>query len=510
MSLPNLRSGGLIALILATTVVTVSPATRAAEPAAFGGPVQVSQHQLRIDGKVLHYTAETGRVPIRDVETGEPHGYMFFIAYRADPTGGPRPVTFVWNGGPGANSALLHFEAAGPKRLDDKGLVENQDSWLTATDLVFVDPIGTGFSRPAKPEYADEFYGTVGDVASVAEFVRAWRILHDVEHLPVILAGESWGAGRAASVGYALLQRGIPVRALLLISGGTGLNRDIGSVALEQALRAVDRSATALFHGRLPEELGRSPTAIRGATEAWVRDAYAPALERIDRLSDPERDEVIAGLARFTGMPAELVDRDTLMVAPRPYREGLLQDSGKVLDVFDMRLVREPGNVVTADAETDRGQIITAYLRHDLGYATDLPYLGTESMQQGYAPGGVYPLSVNERWDYATAKVTPEEMEAAIQAAVKHGGGPPQLGPPLPSAAEAVELDPRLRVLVAAGRYDSLNSCAANDEIARHLEGVLKDAYTFACYEGGHMVYRDEQARAQLAHDLRKLAETTD
>jgi hypothetical protein len=114
---------------------------------------------------------------------------------------------------------------------------------------------------------------------------------------------------------------------------------------------------------------------------------------------------------------------------------------------------------------------------------------------------------VNERWNYATAEVTPEEMEAAFQAAVKHGGGPPQLGPPLPSAAEAVGLDPRLKVLVAAGRYDSLNSCAANDEIANHLEGDLKNAYRFECYEGGHMMYRDVAARQKLAQDIRKLAD---
>jgi carboxypeptidase C (cathepsin A) len=482
--------------------------TRAADASAnpFGEPVVVTHHQARVGGKTLAYSAETGRVAIRNVETGEPHGFMFYIAYRVEGGKTPRPIAFVWNGGPGANSALLHFEAAGPKRIEGSQPVDNEDTWLTATDLVFVDPIGTGFSRPAKPEYGDEFYGTVGDVASVTEFVRAWLILHAAENVPVILAGESWGAGRAGSVGYQLIQRGIPVSGLVLISGGAGLNRDIGSVALRQALRTVDRSATAQYHAKLSPAAGDSTENIRAAAESWVRNVYAPALEQPERLSNAERDEVVDGLSRFTGMQSALIDRDTLVITPRAYREGLLQSSGQVLDVFDMRLLRDAPEAAADADRTAHLQRILSYLRQDLGYRTDLPYLDIEAMEDGYAPGGQYPESVNNRWNYATAEVTPEEMQAAIQAAIKHGGGPPQLGPPLPSAADAVLLDPALKVLVAAGLYDSLNSCAANAEIARELDGALKEAYRFACYDGGHMMYRDELARQQLARDVRKLA----
>ena len=498
----NIRIPALITLFF---IATTPPAARA-DPVGFGEPVVTTGQQVKVNGNTLRYLAETGRIAIRNVETGEPHGYMFYIAYRLETTGRPRPLAFVWNGGPGSNSALLHFEAAGPRRIQDRRLVDNQETWLTVTDLVFVDPIGTGFSRPVKAEYAEEFYGTAGDVASVTEFVRAWRLLHAAEAAPILLAGESWGAGRAGSVGYALVKRGIPVRALVLISGGAGLNSETGSPVLNGALQTVDRSATALYHHRLPDDLGHSAGEIRSFTERWVRQVYAPALERKDLLSARERSAVIDGLSRFTGMPSELIDRDTLVVTPRAYREGLLFASGKVLDVFDMRLLRRNETESPAEAEHDRRQIITSYLRQELGYGTDLPYVGTESLEQGYAPGGVYPQSVNARWNYATAEVTPEEREAAFQAAVQHGGGPPRLGPPLPSAAEAVMLDPRLRVLVAAGRYDSLNSCAANEETARRLEGDLKNAYRFECYEGGHMMYHDSAARQSLARDIRALA----
>lgn len=494
-----------ISVILLANFAAAPVANADARGSSFGEPVVITHHDVQVAGKSLEYSAETGRVAIRNVETGEPHGFMFYIAYRVDGGKDSRPITFVWNGGPGANSALLHFEAAGPKRLENAELVDNEDTWLTATDLVFVDPIGTGFSRPAKPENGDEFYGTVGDVASVTEFVRAWRLLHAVEHVPVFLAGESWGAGRAGSVGYQLLERGIPVAGLVLISGGTGLNREIGSRTLRQALRTVDRVATARHYARIPDD--GSDSSARAA-EAWVREVYAPSLDRAEQLTDTQKDAVVAGLARFTGMPTGLIDRGSLVIAPRAYREGLLQSSGQVLDVFDMRLLRETPDRTTEGAS--RRQRILSYLRESLGYRTDLPYLNIESMESGYAPGGRYPDSVNARWDYSTAEVTPEEMEAAIQEAIRHGGGPPQIGPPLPSAAEAVLLDPGLKVLVAAGLYDSLNSCAANAEIARQLDGDLEQAYRFACYEGGHMMYRDELARQQLAHDIRELAASID
>src|SRR5208282_4989486 len=241
MELPKRRKGiggSRTALICATalTFLSLTIAVRSQE-----APV-VTQQKTRIGGKLLQYTAEVGRVAICDVETGEPHGYLFYTAYRVPSSGRIRPVTFVWNGGPGADSSLLHFSVVGPKLAENGRLVDNPDSWLSATDLVLVDPIGTGFSRPVKAEYGAEFYGTLGDVASVTEFIRAWRLLHDAENAPVFLAGESWGAGRAAHVGYALEKRGITVNGLVLISGGWGLNKDYGSHELRSALQVVDMS----------------------------------------------------------------------------------------------------------------------------------------------------------------------------------------------------------------------------------------------------------------------------
>jgi carboxypeptidase C (cathepsin A) len=489
------RSQNLIALACATVL------TFLCLPVAVRGEEQpvVTQHQSQMGGKLLKYTAEVGRIAICDVETGEPHGYMFYTAYRIPSPGAPRPVAFVWNGGPGADSALLHFSVVGPKLAQGGHLVDNPDSWLPATDLVLVDPIGTGFSRPVKAEYGAEFYGTVGDVASVAEFVRAWRLVHGAEDAPVFLAGESWGAGRAAHVGYALEKRGVTVNGLVLISGGWALNKEYGFPQLRSALQVVDMASTALYYGKTAPDLGKDVAAVRQAAETWVRETYAPALSRLEGLSDAERTAIAAQLSRFTGLPQELINRKTLTITPREFRTGLLKSQNKEPYIFDLRQTTSPGNV---DAP-----VILEYFRHDLGYHTSLPYIGLEEMGQGFAPSGTYPEPVNARWNYATAKITPEELKAAVEEAGKRGDGPPRLGPPLPGTEEALALNPRMKVLVAAGMYDSFLPCAAGAEIDRQLPSNLRQAITFKCYVGGHAMYKDASTRTDFSRDVKAMIE---
>ena len=481
------------AVLAAATLALATPA--AALPAA-EAPV-VTQHRMTVSGKPLAYTAETSRIAIRDAETGEPRGWMFYIAYRV-PSAKPRPLAFVWNGGPGANSATLHFEVAGPKRGEGGRLVDNAETWLTHADLVFVDPIGTGFSRPAKAEYGKDFYGTVGDVASVAEFVRSWRLLHGAEDNPLYLIGESWGAGRAASVGQALLKRGVRVDGLGLVSGGTGLSR-LGDDAPVSHLRIAGYAATALHHGKLAPDVGATPQAVRKTAETWARDVYAPALKRLDQLTPAEREAIAAELSRLTGVPAAKIDRKTLALTPRQFRTELIP--GKPLNIFDMRITEEPRERATA--------AILRYLRHDLGYRTDLPYVGLENQADGFLPDGKPPQGVGQRWNYATGPVTPEEYQKAYAEAVRTGAGPPKLGPPLPGTAEALELNPKLKVLVASGLYDSLANCAGDDETARGLPPPLKAAMSFRCYPGGHMMYRDQPTRLQFSNDIRALVSSS-
>jgi carboxypeptidase C (cathepsin A) len=470
--------------------------------AAFAQETAVTHHSIGAGASAVAYTAEVGRIPIRDVETGEIHGQMGYTAYRLDDPGqSRRPLTFIWNGGPGANSALLHFKVSGPKRYQDGALIDNPNTWLADTDLVMVDPIGTGFSRPAKREYAGEFYGTRGDVASVTEFIRAYRILKRAEGAPLFLVGESWGAGRAASVGYALESRGIRVDGLVLISGGWAINGSYGSASLREALKVVDMAGAAFFYHKTSRSLGSNVAQVRAATERWVRQNYAPALARVDRLPAAERDSIRRALSEHTGIALDAIDPRTLTLSPRQFRENILKREGQTPSPFDLRERR-------GEQPEFSPPVIVGYFRDDLGYRTELPYIDLEPATQGFAPSGKLDPDVGERWDYATADLSEAEIKTAIDEATVKGNGPPRLGPPLPATEEAVGLNPDLKILVASGMYDGFLPCAAGAEAYATLPEKLKRAMQFKCYAGGHAMYLDEPARLELSRDVGQLIRT--
>jgi carboxypeptidase C (cathepsin A) len=481
--------------LMLASLALVTAASRA-DSSADMRDVVMRTFSAQVAGKTLRYVSEADRIAIADVDTGTPHGYMFYTAYRVTDTGKTRPVAFVWNGGPGADSSLLHFSAGGPKRVEKAGLVDNGETWLTDTDLVFVDPIGTGFSRPTRPEYGEEFYNTRGDVLSVAEFVRSWRVLHGADTAPTYLVGESWGARRAASVAYALQARHVRVDGIVLISGGWGLNHEYVDAPLRTALTAVDMATTALYYGKSALNAGTSVGVVRDTVGQWARNTYAPALAREKSLSDAERQAIANQLAAYIGVPANIIDPHKLAVSPREFRRALLADRKQEPYIFDMRRTDEPGHEGT--------QAILHYFRHDLGYVTSQPYVGVEEPADGYAPGGVYSAPVGERWDYATEKLSPERVQAAIAEATASGAGPPQLGAPLPATEDALAQNPSLRVLVAGGLYDSFLPCALGEETERKLPTKLASAIQFKCYFGGHAMYLDPATRQELARDLRR------
>ncbi|MFC4307949.1 hypothetical protein ACFPN2_02540 [Steroidobacter flavus] len=488
----------MVRFALAALAMLCAMTARAEEPA----PV-VTQHQIKVDGKTLQYTAEAGRIAIRDVQTGEPHAYMFYTAYRVRSSGQTRPVTFLWGGGPGGASVGMNFNLAGPmvaegELFDGARLVANDRTWLTATDLVVVDQVGTGFSRPTRPEYAAEFNSTIGDTNSFAEFIRCWLIQHDAEETPVFIGGVSWGAPRAATVGYALTKQGLPLHGVIMITGETSLNKPYISRRLFEALRVVGMAEVARFHHRLSPELGTDRDAIAKAADTWVRNTYVPALDRIDQLSGAERSEIVAGLSRFTGIAPDAIDRKTLIVTPRQFHTLLLKDQDQKLFGFDTR-------VTTSRPPTSATPAILRHFKYELGYRTDLPYrgLGSPHNNAGFAPAGVFPPGPGENWVYATSPVPEAEANALMVAAVQRGGGPPTVGTPLPATDEAVQLNPNLKFLIILGRYDGESTCPANAELERNLPPYLRQAMTFKCYESGHTPWRTPGVGLQFANDAR-------
>lgn len=449
-------------------------------------PIVVTSHELRVPGGTLRYETRAGRLPIRHDETGDVRGRVFFTAYVVTPPPGrTRPITFVWNGGPTVNSLLLHTEMFGPRRIEGAAFVDNPETLLTHTDLVFYDPVGTGFSRPETQEAAAEFYSVLGDFAATAEFIRAWRARFGAGRQPLFIAGESYGTWRAGGVAELLAGAGIDLAGAMLISGGVPGSGMPDSFS--DAMFIPARTAAAFHHRKLAPELMRDRTATLRRAADWARTVYQPALARRDDLSAAEREAIAADLARYTGVSPELIDRTTLVMPNRAYLRALNGDES-VLDTFDMRIVGAEPRIA------GQREAIARYLREELGYATDLAYTGLED---GYMPRpGPDRRATGGRWSYNHVEITPEMIARA-----QGGGGPPGSQPWLQRAMRA---NPVLRVFVAAGRFDSLNMCEGNPLMTARLEPELARRFTHACYEGGHMMYRDAPERERLARDLRQ------
>jgi carboxypeptidase C (cathepsin A) len=440
----------------------------AMSPAVTAQSSSVTRHFIRIANKPLEYSAEAGFVPLTDYQSGVTHGRIFYTAYLID--GPARPVTFMWNGGPGAPSTWVQFQGFGPRLLKGADFFDNQDTPLPVTDIVFVDPIGTGYSRPEKTEYAPEYFSTVGDASSITQFILAWLKEHRAETRPIFLMGESFGGYRAGGVTERLESKGRRVAGVILISGGSAsgplIPRDVRS-----ALVTPQRAAAALVLGKTAPDLGTDRVAIVRAATQWSLETYLPALVHADKLTDAERDAIVKDLNRFTGYPAEKIDRKTLLIG-HDYLKIMSPDPDKPLSPFDMR---------TTDITPFNDAALQHYLRDELGVRTDLKYWGENAPNDPMHAGGKHWV-YNYRW--------PESEK----------WGQNYAEPWLP---KAIEIDPKIKVWVAAGQYDSLNSCAENDVLRSMLEPDLAPNYTMRCYLGGHMVYRDDNARVALSNDLK-------
>ena len=203
-------------------------------------------------------------------------------------------------------------------------LVDNQETWLTFTDLVFVDPIGTGYSRPVKPEYGAEFYQSPGDAELVAEFIRVSRLRLGAYESPIYLMGESYGVTRASLVAEALTRRRTKVAGVILLSGGFPLQGDVPA-PMRNALSLPIWTAAAHHHKNLPSDFQQARIdAALAAVRVYAEGEYANALGRVDLLSQAERDEAIARLARFTGLPASQINAKTLRVTTEQMSTSLL------------------------------------------------------------------------------------------------------------------------------------------------------------------------------------------
>jgi len=486
----------------ATSTKSAAPAEKADKsdksdktPAA-DEPV-VTEHVLILAGHEFKYTATTGCLAIKD-EAGKLRADMFFVAYTkgqpadpADPKNSARPVTFVFNGGPGAAAIWLHMGALGPKRVlsakdgtalpTTVDLVDNDFTWLDFTDLVFIDPVGTGYSRPAPGIELKEFTGIHNDVQSVGEFIRLYVTRYQRWRSPKFLAGESYGTTRAAALsGHLQSHLAMTVNGLVLISSVL----DFQAIRFERGndlpytLYLPSFAAAAQYHKKLPPELQKlSLDDLLAKVEHWADTDYRAALAQGDSLSDAQRDQTVDQLAAFTGLSKSFIRSHHLRIDQGDFANELLRDENRVLGLYDARVAG-----IKADEEawlTDPSIFVTAaplvaglndYVRRDLKYKNELSYkfLNPE---------------VGGSWNWGSA-----------------AGGYVNVGGTLQQVMSA---NTRLKVLVCCGQYDLVTAYAAQRYTVHHLglDPAVRDNISLKYYPAGHMLYVLPSALESLHHD---------
>lgn len=469
---------------------TDEPAKEKPKTSADEEPV-VTHHQMGIEGKEVKYTATAGLMPIKDPK-GDVEARIFFIAYTLDNVGptASRPLLFSFNGGPGSASVWLHLGALGPKRVampeeptipaPPFRLVENDATWLDTADLVFIDPVGTGFSRAAKPELASKFHSLRGDIDSVGEFVRMYLTRYDRWDSPLYLIGESYGTTRAAGLAGHLVDLGIAFNGLILVSCAVDFHAfsfgDGNDLPFLTYLPTY--TASAWYHKKLPDDLQQqSLTAALAEVERWTDWNYASILARGDRLTDAERREAAAKLARYTALPAADIEANHLRIEMDHFCKELLKTQRRSIGRLDSRYQgiesspsadRPSFDPSMAAIRAPYTSTFNYYVRMALGYKSDLPYY---ILGEGVG-----------RWDWQRPM-----------------GYPATTG----DLRDAMTKNPHLQVLVASGYYDLATPYRAIEHTlaGMALDPVLRKNITIEKYEAGHMMYLHTPSLHKLKRD---------
>ncbi|WP_329067418.1 S10 family peptidase [Amycolatopsis sp. NBC_01480] len=457
-----------------------------------------TQHTLTVKRRKLAYTAQAGRVVLRQevVKDGKSAGHkpkaeVFLTAYTlddADP--GTRPVTFAFNGGPGSSSIWLHLGLLGPRRVlsgdvDDLvpppyGIEDNAESLLAHSDLVFIDPVSTGYSRAVDGGEPKDYLGFQGDLDSVAEIIRLWVSRNERWLSPKFVAGESYGTLRAAGLAGLLQERfGLYLNGLLLISSvlDMGTLRFHEGNDLPYSLFVPTYAAIAHYHGLHGD---RPLDDVLADAEDFAAKELPWALARGARLSTQDRAETVATLASLTGLSESYVDRVNLRIEHVRFFTELLRDRGLTVGRMDGRFTtwEADGGREHMSDDPSISRVIGAYsaafnhyIRAELGYQNDLPY-------------EILSHETNQAWSY-------KEFEGRSVSVVD-------------AVSAAMRANPHLKVHVAFGHYDGATAYFASEHVLAQLKipDELRENIDTAYYPAGHMMYVHEPTRLQQAKDL--------
>jgi carboxypeptidase C (cathepsin A) len=468
--------------------------------------ISETKHSVLINGKEIKYTATAGTILLKeevkeeDGEVEKPKATIFFISYTKDDVDdvSERPLTFSFNGGPGSSSVWLHLGLLGPRRvfLDEEGrmppppyrLIDNEYSLLDISDLVFIDPVSTGYSRAVPGEKPEQFHDFTKDIESVGEFIRLYTTRFKRWSSPKFIIGESYGTTRAAGLSDHLLDRhGLFLNGLMLISSILNFQDarfDVGN-DLPHILFLPTYTATAWFHGKLNETLQEDLHRTLADVEAFAMGDYTLALMKGAELPENERQKISDKLAHFTGLSRDYIEQTKMRIEIFRFIKELLRDQKLMVGRLDSRFKGMDRDAAGEKPEYDPSYIniqgpytacLNDYVRRELGYESDLPY--------EILTGRVLPWNYDK---YQNQYVNVAEM-----------------------LRSAMTKNPAMKVFVANGYYDLATPYFATRYTFNHLglEEELQTNISMSYYESGHMMYIHQPSLVKLKTDLAQFVQS--
>ena len=466
-----------------------------------------SQHTLTLAGEEIPYTVTCGTMVLKTeqekkgeeegVSEGEkPKASIFFIAYTRDDVEekSQRPITFSFNGGPGSSSVWMHMGLLGPKRvlMDDEGfplpppyqLVENEYSLLYESDLVFIDPVSTGYSRIVPGEKAKQYLGFKGDIESVGDFIRLYATRYQRWSSPKFLIGESYGTTRAAGLsGYLQERHGMYLNGVMLISAILNFQTHRFEVGndLPFIVFLPTYTATAWYHKRLPDELQQKELReVLDEVQEFSRGEYAAALFEGDALPDDTRHRIVSKLADFTGLSEAYIESTNLRIEIFRFTKELLRSENRTVGRLDSRYIGIDRDSAGERFEHDPSMSAIMgcytgtfydYVRRELGFESDLPY-------------EILNFKVFPEWSYA------EHQNRFVDVAE--------------TLRKAIATNPYLKVYIANGYYDLATPYFASQYTFNHLslDPSLRVNLSMGYFEAGHMMYVQIASLEKLKNEL--------
>jgi carboxypeptidase C (cathepsin A) len=454
-----------------------------------------TRHTIVLDGRKIAYTATAGNLLLHN-DAGEPTASVFYVAYTADSkTPSSRPVTFLFNGGPGAGTVFLLMGSVGPKRVHTASpgitppapyaLEDNPDSLLDKTDLVFIDAVGAGFSRIVGHATPKNFYGVDPDLSAFAQFIDRYLTINQRWNSPKYLFGESYGTTRAAMLAYRLTDDGIALNGVVLMSSVLNYAHFAPGLDIRTESYLPTYAAIAWYHNKIspkPASLAAWVEEARG----FARGPLAAALAQGDALPDSERDAIAAQIAHYTGLNAQYVKDAQLRVGPGRFRKELLRSESRTLGRYDARF--EGIDYDNAGETPDYDASVTSVANSFTGALHQ--YLAQELH---YTPAAdryrVFNGQAGKDWDMKHREPWGDEL-------------------PVPYAAGDLSVvmrqNPQLRVLSLNGYYDLATPFYATEYDLAHmqLDPSLRGNLRLAYYPTGHMIYLDDGALHSMKGDL--------